>query len=308
MSIPIAWILRAVYGAAVAWFSWVGVALSFGPSHPDLVGRFAAWTSSVAGETILVSIAAGLGAKLMLLALSDRHPAEQQIDSAIDEALTRFRAICFKGVSPKEPLDNNRVTLFQRRQWCWKIGAWRSSTNPWGWGHWPGSGWLVMRNRSGHATKRRPSCFLAPDDAPKAEGVAGRAWRGGAIRVKNLPDLSELEYIGGWRRHVMRLRHLFGHPHPRHDELINAVDQLIEEYAEATFTSIAWVHRRLLTRGKLPTCILAVPIEDTNGSRWGALVLDSCNTVESIDTNSRNFRTALKALINDLARLGVTKS
>lgn len=82
------------------------------------------------------------------------------------------------GEEPEAPLHHHRATLFRHVTWKFCLRRW-----PW-------SGWLVPVERSGHATRRSSVFFRAPDDADRAEGVAGQTWAcSGVIFRDNLPNL-----------------------------------------------------------------------------------------------------------------------
>ena len=142
-----------------------------------------------------------------------------------------------------DPVHYHRVTLFQYVQ-LWKLG--RLWLYPWRWqaGRLPWSGWLVPVARSGHTTKRCNAVFLAPDDADRAEGVAGQVWATNSqILVEELPALDS-----------------------------SSSDEVIADYATRTFVPEEWVRARLTK--PLPRSLCGVPIE-VDGRIWGVLVLDS---------------------------------
>jgi hypothetical protein len=61
-----------------------------------------------------------------------------------------------------------------------------------------------------------------------------------------------------------------------------------------------------LRRGKsCPTSIVAVPLSRNSREPWGVLVIDSQNHFQCLDVDNREFRAALKALVNWLADSGV---
>jgi hypothetical protein len=129
-------------------------------------------------------------------------------------------------------LHHHRATLFKHV----RFGR--------GWRLWDCRGWLVPLERSGHATRKSKSTFRAPDDADKAEGIAGSAWAGKRTTyVEGLPDVSG---------------------EPSHDA--------IETYATATRCTTKW-----LVKHK-PSCrsLCGIPL-DVKGKRWGVIVLDSRN-------------------------------
>jgi hypothetical protein len=134
--------------------------------------------------------------------------------------------------NPQDPIHYHRVTLFKRVQWLWCRKFW-----PW-------DGWLVAVERSGHTTRNRVSFFRAPDEADKAEGIAGRVWASDAtFKTENLPDISEVS--------------------PEAD---------VKVYADRANISVETVRKRL----PKARSIGGFPIE-VKGKRWGVLILDSRN-------------------------------
>jgi hypothetical protein len=100
--------------------------------------------------------------------------------------------------------------------------------------------------RSGHTTRRKISVFLAPDDADRAEGIAGQTWaQNQVVLVSDLPSLEG-----------------------------NAVPQeVIKEYARSTWISEEWAHcRRPQARS-----FCGIPVE-VKGKLWGVIVIDSRGT------------------------------
>jgi hypothetical protein len=129
-------------------------------------------------------------------------------------------------------LHHHRATVFKRV----RFGR--------GWRFWDWRGWLVPLERSGHATRRSKSIFRAPDDADKAEGVAGSAWAGRrTIYIEGLPDLSG-------------------------DTSLNA----LQNYASATRCTTKW----LAKHKPCSRSFCGIPL-DVRGKRWGVVVLDSRN-------------------------------
>jgi hypothetical protein len=129
-------------------------------------------------------------------------------------------------------LHHHRATLFKRVHFGrgWRFGDWR--------------GWLVPVERSGHATRKSKSTFRAPDNADKAQGVAGSAWAGKqTIYVEGLPDVSG-----------------------------NASAEAVEQYANATRVPSKW----LVKHKPCSRSFCGIPF-DVKGKRWGVIVLDSRN-------------------------------
>lgn len=141
---------------------------------------------------------------------------------------------------------HHRVTLFEFRPLLLWIWPWRAWYWPWGWGRGPTSGWLVPILRSGHTTKKSRTVFLAPDDADRAEGVAGKTWatRNREIVVEGLAD-PEL-----------------GKP------------KTVVDYAKRTGVTTEWLTRQIEQGRQMALSFRAIPIE-VSGRRWGVLLLDS---------------------------------
>ena len=235
--------------------------------------------------------------------------AEQQlIDRLITETLDGFRKKCFPDIPSAEPIDNNRVTIFKHVKCCWWVRPFRSVCYPWGIGRSPWSGWLVVIQRSGHQTQRGAAVFLAPDDAPMSEGVVGQAWRRGAYRVgrhgRKLPNLNGVEYISFIRRAWLSVSSRLNsdtESAKKYRELCSDMTT----YATATNTTPAWIWHRIKRKKVIPVSILAIPLLDGNGERWGVLVMDSSNEYECIDTDESAFRTAFRNLQKSLQKFGI---
>jgi hypothetical protein len=109
--------------------------------------------------------------------------------------------------------------------------------------------------RSGHTTQKIQSVFRAPDDADKAEGIAGKTWiTSKVVSVTGLPDLSSSE--------------LRRNPHQR--------ENCITEYAEKTNVNRRWIEERLSTRRPIARSYCGIPVE-VGSEMWGVIVLDSQN-------------------------------
>lgn len=135
-----------------------------------------------------------------------------------------------------EPIHHDRITLFKYQRFRWTFRR-------------PFGGWLVPVERSGHTNQRRGTCFLAPDDADQAEGVAGRAWScRRSVIIDGLPPIS--------------CNH--GVPDPKQ----------VTEYSRATGVSEKWIRDRVRRRRPFERAFCAIPVE-VAGRRWGVLVLSS---------------------------------
>lgn len=142
---------------------------------------------------------------------------------------------------------HHRATLFRYQKYHWWPRPWRGRIWPWGWGRWPGSGWLVPQVRSGHATQRSTTCFLAPDDADNAEGVVGHIWaRNREVALEAGTSLGP-----------------------------NAAEGEVSEYAGKTFVSATWAAREVSKNKVLAASFRGVPVEGKAGKKWGVLILDS---------------------------------
>lgn len=147
----------------------------------------------------------------------------------IHSYLDYYRAEVF-AVGADDAMHHHRVTLFRHKEWCL---VWR---------RWPGSGWLIAEERSGHTTRSGISYFKAPDDADKAEGVAGKTWaKGGVVNLSHLPDLT-------------------ASPAPSD----------FEAYSKATGVSVPW----LMKKRPKARSFCGIPVE-VKGAPWGVIVLDS---------------------------------
>ena len=155
--------------------------------------------------------------------------------------LDRFRDYVFEEESG--PLHHHRVTLFKyvRVRFCFR--------------RWPWSGWLVPIERSGHTTRRSRTTFLAPDDADRAEGIAGQTWaQNRVVPLAKLPDINE-----------------------------NPSCDALTEYARQTFVAEAWLQKQR----QHAHSFCGIPVE-VKGKLWGVIVLDSRNP-EAIDQNAIRF-------------------
>jgi hypothetical protein len=161
--------------------------------------------------------------------------------------------------------------------------------------------------RSGHQTQSVGTVFLAPDDAEHCEGVAGQAWRRRAYRVgrgeNKLPDLRGIVHVGYPQAIWWSIRNLVGKP-PEQLAAFARDKETIRNYAEATHCSPRFVWQRIKRKRRCPTSMLAVELRDRDKEPWGVLVMDSCNDFECIDSDSREFRTALTKLTDWLQKSG----
>lgn len=248
-----------------------------------------------------------------ILALFMKKTSQERIilDKQISDALERFRSQVFPSLPENEPRDNNRVTIFHYYQKLWTVSPFRCVVWPWGIGRSPYSGWLAVLHRSGHQTQFTKTVFLAPDDAPKAEGVAGQAFRSeSATRVRELPNINEIPYVSVLRACWYRLkRRVLSIVHPSADRQCPYFEhcKTVKTYADATYTSEAIVWRRIKRGKRNPISILAIPLETPDNIRWGVLVMDSSNNFECKDTADKKFLTAMRELGKTLISCGIGK-
>ncbi len=298
------WLFWLIEVLSFGLLGWIGYALDLDKGKSGPLGTVIDWTGANAAWLIFLLAVCVIVARSVKWGLAEKTPEAKIIDSLIDKALDDFREKCFPGILQNEPLDNNRVTIFRHVQRRWWIRPGRSLFWPWGRGRWPWSGWLEVAYRSGHATQSKGTVFLAPDDAHQAEGIAGEAWRGvSSTRVRNLPDLSKIRYIGHMKVAWLRWRESRGSSAGEVVNYARARDN-IKTYAEVTKISERCVWQRIRRKRKLPISMCGVPIENRNGNLVGAVVLDSCNSIECIETELRPFRTAFRRLVQSLQELG----
>jgi hypothetical protein len=298
-----AWFFELV---AYAVLLWTGSAISM-DSNDQVFGKVIDRTKHFAPYLVIGCGAFTLVARLGRWSVAEKSRPEILIDQLVSKELGKMRKACFQGLSQKEPRENNRVTIFKRVGCKWRIKPWKSSLCPWGrWRH-PWSGWLVVTHRSGHTMQSGTAVFLAPDDATHAEGVAGQAWRSdGAVRVRDLPNLSGLRYVGRLRCGLYWIRWLIKWQGPGCDRYW-ADRETVGKYATAGHMTARLVWKRIKAGRQNPNSILAVPLETPDNVRWGVLVIDSSNAVECIDTEQRAFREALSRLKSALARYDITR-
>jgi hypothetical protein len=144
------------------------------------------------------------------------------IATTIHEFLNGFQRYLFNDRSTKD-LHHHRITVFKYKRRL-----------------------LTPVARSGHTTQKSKTTFQAPDEADKAEGIAGKTWAcGDIVSVSDLPEVHE-----------------------------NVHDDMINEYAEKTYVSTDWVWDQIHKDKSLARALCGIPIEN-NGKIWGVVVLDS---------------------------------
>lgn len=157
-----------------------------------------------------------------------------------------------------DPLHHHRVTLFKKVTCSFRFRRW------------PFSGWLIPVARSCHTTRRNASRFLAPDDADRAEGVAGNAWtRKKMFVVENLPDLSQ-----------------------------ESPEFQFNDYAEKSRISVSSVKKGLPRARSL--CGFPIRVA---GAQWGVIVIDSRDPVLDLDKVRAHYETSTLILQKLLEKL-----
>lgn len=162
--------------------------------------------------------------------------------AATKELLDRIRKIAFAEIEAcncelhqPDPEHYHRVTLFRA------VGFRHLPVVPWF-----RREWLVPYERSGHTTRHSRAFFRIPDDADKAEGIAGQTWATRrVVMVDNLPEMNS-----------------------------DASFQKVEKYARKTFVSSARVRKWISDDKQLARSFCGVPVE-VDGKLWGVLVYDS---------------------------------
>jgi len=170
---------------------------------------------------------------------ADKRICDRWGHDAVKEMLDKLRDVGFPGC--QDPVHYHRVTLFRYRKWwpCLRVWPWR--------------GWLVPVVRSGHTTLNHRTCFLAPDDADLAEGVAGRCWSTKSVVLVPEKDSK------------VPLPCLHNEDTKPHDPR-----SIADIYAKATFVSTNWV-LKMKPRSR---SFLGIPVV-VKGAPWGVIIVDS---------------------------------
>jgi len=184
--------------------------------------------------------------------MADKRFCDKWGFEAVKEMLEILREKAFPENS--DPQHHHRVTLFRYRKWRICLRKW-----PW-------SGWLVPVVRSGHTTQHRKTCFLAPDDADKAEGIVGRTWSTCGVIV--VPDFAKNQAV---------LPNLLFEEERPHD-----IHPIADVYSKATYVSIDWVLKNLPGARSF----MGIPVT-VKGVPWGVIVVDSRNP--HIENSSRVY-------------------
>jgi len=304
-------IARFVHWLCVATAGIVGYALDIESDRQPAgsVVRIAIESVQNNAPVTLITIAAIAAATALIARIfREKSSSEMAVERFVARELDQLRSVWFDPTpSDSDPVDQNRVTVFQHVKWKWAIWPFKGFLNPWGWGRWPWSGWLVVRYRSGHSTQQSTAVFLAPDDAHRSEGIAGRIWRSGKYGVgmsgKRLPDLNSHRYISLPRRIVLGIGRRLGfecEESPDQQQLRKDVSQ----YAKLTESSTRSVWARIKQKKPCPTSMYGVWIRDHMGGVWGVVIADSCNGSECV-VEDRRVRAALEKLQSALQAAGV---
>lgn len=258
------WVVISVLWGSVAALAIIATlkltnASSFVPPFDTVIPRAASFGVDLA-PIFAFALAITQGIRPFLIS-----PA--QFD-AIHRILTGLRDHVV-GTQTGVPYHFDRATLFQRR-------AFYLPWNPKRWRRWPFSGWLVPFERSGEATRHRGSCFLAPDDGDRAEGVAGQTWAQKNIVFvppPNDPPLPDLTHTSS--------------------------DADMQEYARRSFVDPEWVRQWLRDHKRgLATRYVGIPVE-LKSRVWGVIVLDlrSPTTQPHYDANLKLIATCMSAIL-----------
>ncbi len=207
----------------------IGLAALLTPSQtqlsnwPGWARETITWTQQNAVTLILGTSGVLIAAKVILRLTRD--PAQL---AAVKKVLDVFRGLVFQNVDG-DPRHHHRVTLFRHN-----------------------GRYLVQYCRSDHTTQKSKTKWFAPDDADRAEGIAGHVWSADSIlTVTDLPDISCA---------VAPLTH-------------------VADYARRTYVSSEWAQRH---RPKARSYV-GIPVR-VGGRLWGVVVLDSrgTNTIRQV--------------------------
>lgn len=217
------------------------------PSRWQFGSDFLTWLQHTAWATVPLLIVA-----LGLMQVARWMIGPPWVWDTIHYLLDTFRGYVFE--EEGGPLHHHRVTLFKYV----RVRFWLC--------RWPWSGWLVPVERSGHTTQKSRTAFLAPDDADRAEGVAGQTWaQNRVVPLDKLPDINE-----------------------------NPPCDVLAEYARRTWIAEA----RLQKQRQHARSFCGIPVE-VKGKLWGVIVLDSRNP-EVINQNADQFYSLIGRFLGKL--------
>ncbi|WP_041769428.1 hypothetical protein [Ectopseudomonas mendocina] len=171
--------------------------------------------------------------------------------------------------------DRDRITLFKYEKGLWFRKHWNERSTKW----WrifktrrPYGDYLVPYMRSGHmALKTKTVFYIDSENESNCEGVAGEAWA--RREVASRPDLPEILPTTG--------------------------KKIKESYAKVTKSSVLFLDK-YLNEGRIPPrSIVAMPVECSDGSLWGVIVLDSQKVMGVTTESANNYRLTV-AMIGQL--------
>jgi hypothetical protein len=164
-----------------------------------------------------------------------KHVGEPWVWDTIHHLMNTYRDFVFSD-ERNENRHHHRVTLFRFHRVfhypCFLVWPWESR--------------LIPVARSGHATQNTDTTFVAPDDADRAEGFAGKTWATFSTMIVNdLPDLDT-----------------------------DSSDEAVQFYAKQAFFSEDWLRRRIKAKRINGRSFCGIPIR-VKGREWGVIVIDS---------------------------------
>ena len=238
--------------SVLAWFFGVAGAMVGAIARADtskIPARFAWLAGGIAaiqGVTWILFPSLALGTAALIFIR--KQIGEPWVWNAIHDFLDGYRSYAFLTLS-QDPLHHHRVTLFRRRP------AW----HPRCLFRFPIGAKLLPVARSGHTTQRSAAAFAVPDDADRAQGVAGQTWaRWRTIILTDLPDVYAAQ-----------------------------VEETISDYAQKTWCSAKWVKTRIRRDLPLARSFCGVPVR-VKGRHWGVIVLDSRDPT-SLEESEEDF-------------------
>ena len=176
-----------IFYQALSWVQALGAGaiVVFSTASYQAPGGSTSWPNWLEGTALALRAWAFPVVPILLLVVAVAQEAKRRIGApweweTVQTILNYYRDSVFRRLKG-DPHHYHRVTLFKYVSWRWPIFHKR----------WPGIGWLVPVSRSGYTTQRTKALYRAPDNADKAEGIAGLAWSTGETRiVSNLPDIT----------------------------------------------------------------------------------------------------------------------
>lgn len=249
----------------------IGASLKAQPAHAGFARPILEWSQANAWWLLIV-----LAAAIVAGEFAKHYFGAGKSWKAVKKHLEEMRKEIFCDQTYQHDLEqDHRVTLFKKQNLFFRFTMLGSGKE----GAYPKvrmlAGWLCPVERSGHTRRSRVSCFCVPDDASRAEGVAGKTWGNRqVVRVEDLPDPAAL---GG-----------------------EAAEEAITLYAEKTGVTKAWVRRQIKRKRPLARAFVGIPVE-LSGEIWGVIVIDSrnptipsTNTIEVFKRHARVMQTVLE--------------